>query len=79
MTATRACTADPRAPARTGTRHRSPTARSRGTNTIAAVFGYSIYNEAAVAFTDATGHAHVLILGGGNVATGTATAGVVHC
>lgn len=39
-------------------------AGATGTNTIAALLGYSLYNEAAVSFTDAGGNGHVLVLGG---------------
>lgn len=49
-----------------------------GTNTIDAVLGYSVYNEASVAFTDASGHGHLMLLGGGNRATGSAVADVVY-
>lgn len=49
-----------------------------GTNTIDAVLGYSVYNEASVAFTDALGHGHLMLLGGGDRATGNAVAGVVY-
>ena len=50
-----------------------------GTNTIAGVLGYSLYNEAALSFADATGKGHVLILGGADRATaGKASAAVVY-
>lgn len=50
-----------------------------GVNTIASVVGYSLYNEAAVSFVDATGHGHVLLLGGADRATaGKASAAVVY-
>jgi hypothetical protein len=52
---------------------------ANGTNTIAGVLGYSIYNEAAVSFTDDAGQGHVLLLGGADRATpGRATSGVVY-
>jgi hypothetical protein len=35
-----------------------------GTNTISALLGYSLYNEAALSFADATGLGHVVVLGG---------------
>lgn len=50
-----------------------------GTNTIAAVAGYSLYNEAALSFADATGLGHVIILGGADRATpGKASAAVIY-
>jgi hypothetical protein len=50
-----------------------------GTNTIAAVAGYSLYNEAALSFADATGIGHVIILGGADRATpGKASAAVIY-
>ena len=50
-----------------------------GTSTIDGVLGYSIYNQAAVSFADATGKGHVVVLGGANrSATGRASAGVVY-
>lgn len=49
-----------------------------GTNTIASVLGISLYNEAAVAYSDSSGHSHVLLLGGADRATGKALASVVY-
>lgn len=50
-----------------------------GTNTIAAVAGYSLYNEAALSFADANGLGHVIILGGADRATpGKASAAVIY-
>ena len=53
-------------------------AGATGSSTIASLLGYSIYNEAAVSFTDATGTGHVVVLGGANNSTGRASAGVVY-
>ena len=50
-----------------------------GSSTIQTVLGYSVYNQAAVSFVDATGTGHVVVLGGANrAATGRASAGVVY-
>jgi hypothetical protein len=50
-----------------------------GSNTIGNILGYDLYNEAAITFTDATGHGHVLVLGGGKrQSPGRASAGVVY-
>ena len=50
-----------------------------GTNTIATLLGYSLYNEAALAFADASGVGHVVILGGADRAiAGKASAAVVY-
>jgi hypothetical protein len=50
-----------------------------GTNTIAAVAGYSLYNQAALSFADANGVGHVIILGGADRATpGKASAAVIY-
>jgi hypothetical protein len=50
-----------------------------GTNTIAGVLGYSLYNEAALSFADANGIGHVIILGGADRATpGKASSAVVY-
>ena len=50
-----------------------------GASTIQVVLGYSLYNQAAVSFTDATGRGHVLVLGGANrSSTGRASAAVVY-
>ena len=50
-----------------------------GTNTIATVAGYSLYNQAALSFADATGVGHVIILGGADRATpGKASAAVIY-
>ncbi len=50
-----------------------------GTNTIGALLGYSLYNEAALSFADATGVGHVIVLGGADRATaGKASAAVVY-
>lgn len=51
---------------------------ANGTNTIAGVLGYSLYNEASVFFTDASGTGHVMLIGGADRAvTGKASAAVV--
>src|SRR5260370_38029760 len=50
-----------------------------GTNPIATVAGYSLYNQAALSFADATGVGHVIILGGADRATpGKASAAVIY-
>jgi hypothetical protein len=50
-----------------------------GVNTIAGLLGYSLYNQAAVSFVDASGHGHVMLLGGADRATaGKASAAVVY-
>lgn len=50
-----------------------------GTNTIASVAGYSLYNEAALSFADANGIGHVIIIGGADRAVaGKASAAVVY-
>ena len=50
-----------------------------GTNTIAAVLGYSLYNQAALSFADATGLGHVIIIGGADRgAPGRASAAVIY-
>lgn len=50
-----------------------------GTNTIGALLGYDVYNEAAISFVDATGKGHVLVLGGAKRQTaGRASAAVVY-
>jgi hypothetical protein len=50
-----------------------------GTNTIGSLLGYSLYNEAALSFADATGVGHVIVLGGADRATpGKASAAVVY-
>lgn len=50
-----------------------------GSNTIGTLLGYNLYNQAAIAFTDATGRGHLLVLGGGKrEAQGRASAGVVY-
>lgn len=50
-----------------------------GSNTIGAVLGYHLYNQAAVAFIDAAGNGHVLVLGGAHRASaGTPSAAVVY-
>jgi hypothetical protein len=49
-----------------------------GTNTIAGIIGASIYNEAAVAYSDVSGVGHVLLLGGADRATGKALAFAVY-
>lgn len=49
-----------------------------GTNTIAGVIGVSLYNEAAVAYSDASGHGHVVLIGGADRATGKALAFAVY-
>lgn len=50
-----------------------------GSSTIAAVLGYSVYNQAAVSFVDGTGKGHVIVLGGASrTTTGRASAGVVY-
>lgn len=52
-------------------------AGATGVNTIESVLGYSLYNEAAVAFADAAGNPHVLILGGANRALPNAPSAAV--
>lgn len=50
-----------------------------GTNTISAVTGYSLYNEAALSFADATGIGHVIVIGGADRAVaGKASAAVIY-
>lgn len=50
-----------------------------GTNTIASVVGYSLYNQAGLSFADASGIGHVVILGGADRGTpGKASAAVVY-
>jgi hypothetical protein len=50
-----------------------------GTNTIASLLGYSLYNEAALSFADATGVGHVIVIGGADRATpGKASAAVIY-
>ncbi|HET9012126.1 MAG TPA: hypothetical protein VFN38_09955 [Gemmatimonadaceae bacterium] len=50
-----------------------------GVNTIASVTGYSLYNEAALSFADATGLGHVIIIGGADRAVaGKASAAVIY-
>ena len=50
-----------------------------GTNTIASVTGYSLYNEAALSFADANGIGHVIIIGGADRAVaGKASAAVIY-
>jgi hypothetical protein len=50
-----------------------------GSNTIGAVLGYDLYNEAALSYVDATGRGHVIVLGGAKrEAQGRASAGVVY-
>lgn len=50
-----------------------------GTSTIQTVLGYSLYNMAAVSFADATGKAHVIVLGGANRSiSGKASAAVIY-
>lgn len=50
-----------------------------GTSTIQTVLGYSLYNAAAVSFSDATGKGHVVVLGGASRSTtGRASAAVVY-
>ena len=50
-----------------------------GTNTISALLGYDLYNEAAISFVDASGKGHVLVLGGAKRAlAGRASAAVVY-
>jgi hypothetical protein len=50
-----------------------------GASTIQFLLGYSLYNQAAVSFVDASGQGHVIVLGGGNrSSTGRASAAVVY-
>jgi len=50
-----------------------------GTNTISALLGYDLYNEAAIGFVDASGKGHVLVLGGAKRGLpGRASAAVVY-
>ena len=50
-----------------------------GSNTIAALLGYEVYNAAAVFFVDAQGRGHVMVLGGATrSATPQPSAGVVY-
>jgi hypothetical protein len=50
-----------------------------GSSTIQTVLGYSVYNQAAVSFVDATGTSHVVVIGGASrAATGRASAGAVY-
>jgi len=50
-----------------------------GTNTIGALLGYDVYNEAAISFVDASGRGHVLVLGGAKrQIPGRASASVVY-
>lgn len=50
-----------------------------GTSTIQSLLGYSLYNAAAVSFADATGKAHVIVLGGANRGVlGEASAAVIY-
>lgn len=50
-----------------------------GTNTIAVVTGYSLYNQAALSFADATGIGHVIVIGGADRAiAGKASAAVIY-
>jgi len=50
-----------------------------GTNTIGTLLGYDLYNQAAISFVDATGHGHVLVLGGARrQQQGRASAAVVY-
>lgn len=54
-------------------------AGATGGSTIQFLLGYSLYNQAAVAFTDASGNGHVVVLGGANRSvTGQASAAVVY-
>lgn len=54
-------------------------AGATGTSTIQTLLGYSLYNVAAVSFADATGKAHVVVLGGANRSqAGRASAAVVY-
>lgn len=45
----------------------TPWSGATGVNTILSRLGYSLFNQAAIAFVDADGTGHVLILGGGQV------------
>lgn len=50
-----------------------------GTNTIATLLGYSLYNEAALGFADAAGVGHVVLIGGADrTVAGKASAAVVY-
>jgi len=50
-----------------------------GTNTIATLLGYSLYNPAALSFADAKGLGHVIVLGGADrTVAGKASAAVVY-
>ncbi|GAC1516442.1 MAG: hypothetical protein NVS1B4_11420 [Gemmatimonadaceae bacterium] len=50
-----------------------------GTNTIGTLLGYDLYNQATVAFVDATGKGHVMVLGGAKrQLQGRASAAVVY-
>jgi hypothetical protein len=50
-----------------------------GVNTIGALLGYDLYNQAAIGFSDATGRGHVLVLGGAKRQTpGSASAAVLY-
>lgn len=53
-------------------------AGATGTSTIQTLLGFSLYNAAAVSFADAAGNAHVVVIGGANRTTGTASAAVVY-
>lgn len=50
-----------------------------GTNLIANVAGYSLYNAAALSFADASGKGHVVVIGGADrAAPGKASAAVIY-